>query len=392
MITIEKVSTRETFAALEGAWNELLTSSTSNTVMLTHQWISTWWDVFGEDRELCLLLARDGDELIGIAPFLKRTVRHYGVLPFRRIEFLASGEDECDEICSDYLNFILAPGREKEALQTILDYLLREETEWDELLLTDVAGESPNLPLVQDIGAARGLSWQLTREQICIYVPLPDSHDKLLATMSGQNRKRIIKDRRELADERVQIRAFDSLDGFEAAFDSLVQLHQQRWTARGMPGSFSSAKFMRFHREVAPKLLRQGWAKLWLMEVDGEPICALYDFVYANKIFYYQSGMKIGEGPVRSPGLLLRDYGLEEAIGLGISECDFLKGDEGSYKFGWGPQTRPIVQVRLARRGAKEAAFRGATGLVNGLRPLKRQLQGALRGSRGGEKTTAPES
>jgi CelD/BcsL family acetyltransferase involved in cellulose biosynthesis len=213
-----------------------------------------------------------------------------------------------------------------------------------------------------------------------------------MASMSGQNRKRISKDRRFLADGRAQVKMFDSHEGFFEAFDTMVRLHQERWVARGEPGSFASSKFMRFHRTVAPKLLSQGWAKLWLLVVDDEPVCALYDFIYANKIYYYQSGLKIGEGPVRSPGLLLRDYGLDEAIGLGMSECDFLKGDEGSYKFGWGPKTRPIIQVRLARGGAKEVAYHGATGLVNTLRPLKRQLTGALRRSRSTEKTSSTES
>ncbi len=389
MITVEKVSTRADFARLETVWNDLLVRSASDTITLTHQWLLTWWDVFGQGRELCVLLAREGEELIGIAPLLKRSMRHFGLIPLRRLEFLASGEAERDEICSDYLDFILLPGQEKAALEAFLGFLLQKEAAWDEMVLTDIAGEAPSLPVIEKAGRARGLSWQVTREQMCIFLPLPASHDELLKGVSGQNRKRITKDRRAAAEHGALVERVDGPDRFEAAFEALVRLHQARWTARGLPGSFSSAKFMRFHREVAPRMMEKGWLQLWTLSLDGQALCALYDFIYAGKIFYYQSGMNPADGPIRSPGLLLRDFAFEQAIAAGLTECDFLKGDEGSYKFGWGGQTRPIVQVRLARKGAREALFRCATRAVAALRPLKRRLQKTLTRTRSAEKPDA---
>jgi CelD/BcsL family acetyltransferase involved in cellulose biosynthesis len=372
MITIEKVTTREDFAQLEGQWNELLISSASDTITLTHQWLLTWWDVFNEERELCLLLARDGGRLIGIAPLLKRTVRHYGLLPFRRLEFLASGEEEADEICSDYLDFIVQCNREKEVLEAFLDFLLQEETGWDELLLTDIAGLSPNLPIIRDLSEARGLSWQVTREQICIFVPLPDNHTTLLNNLSSQKRKRINKDRRVSKEQGMTAERFASADDFNDAFDTLVRLHQERWTSRGFPGSFASEKFSRFHRELAPKLLKNDWAQIWILCHEDKPIYAIYDFVYGGKLIHYQSGMGISPSSILSPGLLLRDLSFEDAIEKGFTECDFLKGDEKSYKLSWHGDTRPIVQVRLARNSTKETIYESAIGLVDKLRPVKR--------------------
>ena len=136
-LNIEIVINEDEFAALAKEWNQLLEQSASNTLTLTYEWLSSWWEVFGEGRELYILLVRDGEELIGIAPMLKRTVQHYGVLPFRRIEFLASGEEEADEICSDYLDFILLRGRETEALDCKMRNIYEIDTDWDEVLLTD---------------------------------------------------------------------------------------------------------------------------------------------------------------------------------------------------------------------------------------------------------------
>jgi len=299
-------------------------------------------------------------------------VRVFGV-PLRRLEFLASGEVEADEICSDYLDFIIQKGREREVLGAMLDFLGRDQS-WDDLLLTDIAGESANLEPLRELGAARGLDFEVTREQTCIFVPLPASRDELLKTISSQKRKRLNKDRRTVAEREMRVEMVDSNQGFNAAFDTLVKLHQERWISRGFPGSFSSAKFMRFHRELAPQMLERGWLKVWVLWQAEAPLCAVYDFVYGGKISHYQSGMSALETPLLQPGMLIRDYALEDGIAHGLRECDFLKGEVGGYKTSWGGQTRPILQVRLARRGAREALLQRVRRAVDALRPMRRRV------------------
>jgi hypothetical protein len=198
-LSIEKIIKEEEFEALAQEWNELLRRSASNTLTLTHEWLSTWWEVFGEGRELYILLVRDGKQLIGIAPMLKRTVQHYGVLPFRRIEFLASGEDEADEICSDYLDFILKKGREEEALKTIFTYIHEEDSDWDEVLLTDMSGESPNQPLLKSFCENSGTRLQTMRDELCVYLKLPVTWDELLKNLKKPFRWKINRDRRAFA-------------------------------------------------------------------------------------------------------------------------------------------------------------------------------------------------
>ncbi len=344
----------------------------------THAWLSTWWDVFRGGRQLYLLLARDGEKLVGIAPLLKRRVRKFGI-SLRRIEFLASGELEADEICSDYLDFIIETGRERETLDAFLGFLGRDRG-WDELLLTDIAGESTSLAPLRELGQARGWSFETTREQTCIWVPLPATRAELLTSISSQKRKRLQKDRRTVAERGMRIEKVDSRDGFESAFEVLVELHQERWVSRGFPGSFSSEKFLRFHRELAPKMLDAGWLQLWTLWQEDAPLCAVYDFVYGGKIFHYQSGFSARETPLLQPGMLIRDYALEEGMARGLSECDFLKGEVGGYKMSWGGQTRPIVQVRLARRGIKEVLLQSAKRLANPLRAARRRVLQRLKG------------
>ncbi len=375
MLTVEKITTREEFHRLGPVWNSALERSAANTLTLTWEWLSTWWDVFGEGRELYTLVVRDEEEIIAIAPLLRRTVQHYGLIPFRRLEFLASGEDEADEICSEYLDFILLRGREEQALETIFAYLQEQEEDWDEILLTDIAGESKSLPVLKRLCEWKGFKLEELRNETCIYVNLPSQWQTLIESVSPTFRQRIKKDRRLISNINANLRIIDGAEGFDENFRALVRLHQLRWTSRGEPGVFSSSKFSRFHEMLAPRALSKGWIRLFVLSVDEKPMAALYDFVYGNKMYYYQSGFDIEDSPIRSPGLLIRSYAIENAIESGLYECDFLKGDISGYKAGWRGQTRSILQVRMSRAQSKEAIYVATTKLVDGLRHIKRALK-----------------
>ncbi len=374
MLRVEKIATRKEFELLEPEWDALLTRSAANAITLTYDWLSTWWEVFGGDRELNILTVRDGQELVGIAPLLKRTVQHFGVLAFRRLEFVASGEDEADEICSEYLDFILERGRETEVLGIMIQYLTDQDSDWDEIVLTDVLEGSPSLPILKGLCETNSLGWSILRSQVCISLPLPDTWDGFLKGISSSYRHRIIKDGRAAAAGNAEFIVIDKLVDFPAGFDALVRLHQSRWLEKGLPGVFASEKFTRFHRLLAPKLLPKGRLRLFLLKMDGEELAALYDFVYDKKVLYYQSGLKPAGTAVHSPGILIRSYAMDLAIKEGLTECDFMKGDPAGYKSGWRGELKGILQVRLARAQSKEAIYNTTSKVVAGLRSLKRAV------------------
>lgn len=375
MLTIERVTTEKRLRELEPVWDRLLEMSASDNLMLTFDWLATWWEIFGKDRELHILVAREGAEVIGIAPLLKRRVNHYGVLPFNRLEFLASGEDEADEICSEYLDFIVRRGREAEVIRAFCRYLLRHGSDWDELLLTDVLAESPNLIALESSSELMGLSFGITREDAAVYVELPADFDAWLNTISPSYRRRIRGDRARAQSAGAEFLAVTSSEGFDEAFETLIRLHQERWVSRGFPGVFNSERFTSFHRRIARLLLGKGQLALYLLEVKGRPVAAIYDLIYKGRIHYYQSGLDPEAAlPVQSPGKLLRSHVIERAITDGCRECDFMKGGADGYKSGWRGASRSLVQVRLAQQNSKEVLYSTTARVIDGLKTLKRSL------------------
>ncbi|HKV42167.1 MAG TPA: GNAT family N-acetyltransferase [Blastocatellia bacterium] len=374
MITVEKITSAEGFRELKPVWNPLLAQSESDTISLTWEWLTAWWAVFSTGRQLNILVVRDGQEVIALAPLIHRTVQHYGLLPFRRLELLASGEDEDDEICSEYLDFILRRGRETEAMEAIVDFL-RNQDDWDELLLKNLSGSSPAL--------LRLLTWpeellangQVPDSKPGVFIPLPASHSQFLDGISKSLRREIRKARRTAASQGYQFRVIDGVDGFEESFELLIGIHQSRWSARGKPGVFASPKFLKFHRLLAPKLIENGWLKLFVLRIAGKPVAALYAFTYGNKVHLYQSGFLSGQSSVANPGTLIRDFAIEWAIGAGYKEWDFLKAEAGSYKFRWSGNTREIVNFRLAQPRSKELIYATTTRVMDGLRHIRRAFR-----------------
>ena len=254
---------------------------------------------------------------------------------------------------------------------------IRERDVGDELILTDISDESPCWQPLHRACANHELNLCITRDQFCSYLPLRDGWDKLVSSVEARFRRRIRSDYKIFADARGELRIIDSPEHFEENFSIFIDLHQSRWNARGECGVFASEKFLRFHRTLTAKLLPKGWVRLIIALMAGTPISAAYTFVYNNKVYGYQTGLRPPDNPssrptVHSPGALTEVLAIRYSIESGLDEYDFLKTAEDSYKLKWRGERRRVVQLRISQPGAKELAYANVRKVVDGLRRFKR--------------------
>jgi CelD/BcsL family acetyltransferase involved in cellulose biosynthesis len=374
MIAIEKVTSLQEFEALESAWNPLLENSANNTIALTWEWLSTWWKVFGGgERELNILVARDAGQIVGIAPLLRRTVQHYG-WPFTRLEFLGTGEDEADEICSEYLDFIIQRGREAAVIDAILKHMCEEDQGWDEVSLDAMLSASLNLSFVERL-APDTFKHQVVANHQAVHIPLPRTYAEYFGRLGSSLRRDIRHDRRTASANGVDFKVVESAADFDESFRVFVELHAARWTPQGLPGVFASPKFRRFHTDLAEKLVKRQAIKLFLLSLAGRPIAGLQVFAHDNTLVVYQSGLALTEAVLAHPGTLVRDMAIEWAIEAGFSDWDMLRMRPGSYKLRWSGQMKDITSVRLARPRSKEIVYATTARVVDGLRQIRRALR-----------------
>ena len=109
--------------------------------------------------------------------------------------------------------------------------------------------------------------------------------------------------------------------------EELAVLHQQAWSDRGFPGSFSSKVFFEFHRRLVRRCFSKGMIQLLRVRAGQTTIGSLYNFMYRGKLSFYQSGFDYRRDKRLSPGIVVHVLAIEHACNIGLEEYDFLAGD-----------------------------------------------------------------
>jgi CelD/BcsL family acetyltransferase involved in cellulose biosynthesis len=374
-LTVTALTSIEAIDAVAGAWDGLLERSSEPEIFVTPTWMLAWWEIYGGEggRQPLVLLVHDGEALIGLVPLQVRPVAGLGPARLRRLEFMGTGEDEADEVCSDFLDVVAAAGREDDVCRAIWQHLADPGgagAAWDEALFQKVLAGSRLMRLLapRARGSGRALDSPGTGERY--YVPLDvGSFEDYVRGLSPQRRKRIFYYRRRLEREGgVEERRASTPDEIRLCLQETARLNRLRRNSQGKPSAFSSAKFRRFQALVAPRLADRGWLDLRVWLKDGRCVASLYTFVYGRVIYYYQSGWDTAAFGNVSPGLVFLSQMIEDGFARRLRRFDFLVGGEGSYKQEYECRTEPVCDLRLYNNTWTGRLVRAARGARQVLR------------------------
>jgi CelD/BcsL family acetyltransferase involved in cellulose biosynthesis len=374
-------------ARLTAPWRALLDRAAAPSPSKTPTWLLAWWRQFGsvDGRKLCVVALHDTttSELIALIPLCRRTVMYRRVLPIRRLELLATGEDQADEICSDYTGAIVASGYEAEVAEMTGRLLVTGKLGgFDYLMMPRMSGEDPfPAALAAALGRA-GLQVSLEPDGSCPYVPLPSTFEAYRQSMDRDRRYVVTRSLRELEKwagpagySRVVARTPAQLAEGRAILHSL---HGERWSANGHEGVFASDRFTRFHDDVMTALFdgTDGRLELQWLVVAGRPVVVLYNIIYRERVYFYQSGRKLDVPKGVKLGLAAHALALRAAMEEGRSEYDFLAG-AAQYKRQLALAEHPLVTLSAAAPSVRaRTAVAAAAALNQGLRRARVELTG----------------
>ncbi|HEY2517818.1 MAG TPA: GNAT family N-acetyltransferase [Polyangiaceae bacterium] len=358
--------------AMRREWSELAAEAPKAELTLTPTWLLAWWHQFGgtDGRSLRLVTFRDAGKLVAIAPLCRRLATHLHVLPVRRLELLATGDEGPDEICSDYVGLLCADGYGREVASTLARLIVVEGAlgPWDELRMPNMSGEDPMVEELRAALAQVGAHAAVTEVGRSPYVALPGSWDEYLRSLHGQDRYLVTRAERELQKwagrDEVRLMRASTPEELAEGKRILQTLHQERWQERGDDGVFASARFTRFHDEVMSELLTGNEGKLdllWLT-VKGEPVAAVYNLVFRGKVYFYQSGRKLDVPKGVKPGISIHAFALRRAIDEHLREYDFLNG-LSQYKRKLATGTHALVSLRAFAPNLRARAVEAASKL-----------------------------
>jgi CelD/BcsL family acetyltransferase involved in cellulose biosynthesis len=319
------------FEDLAEEWNELLHRSTANTIFLTLEFQRTWWQTLGEGELLILAVRDDDGELIGIAPLFATTN------PQGQRALATVG---CVEV-ADYLDFIVARGRDEAVYTALVDYLTSPSAPtWDLLDLCNIHQDSPTLNILPALAEARGWTASTARDDVCPIVQLPGTWEEYLEMLEGKQRREIRRKLRRTGGETAQNWY---IVGPEHDLETEVEEFLDLMAASAPDkADFLTPRMRDFFRQLARVVYDAGWLQLVFLKVGERKAAAYLNFIYDNRVLVYNSGLDWRTFPRLGAGIILTAHCIRHAIEQGRQVFDFMQGDE-RYKYQFGGQD---VEVR----------------------------------------------
>ncbi len=202
-------------------WSELFDKTRLRNVFLTWDWMCTWWEVFQTPgMQLNIIVLVDGDEYIGIAPFYINS---------KVIRFIGTGEEEHEEVYSEYLDLICLPENADLFSLVVCSYLSDHSKLWHVIEIPNVLDDSflirKTLPYLENTGYRSTLNFIGLR----YYIELPDTWDDYLQMKKSKFRTNIKSRVKKLVSHNdYSMKNLASLN-VDQALGLLKELHEKRW-------------------------------------------------------------------------------------------------------------------------------------------------------------------
>lgn len=323
---MEYVATGEGLSALGSYWADAGYHLNWTSVFVLPSWLEVWWRVFGSGAELFLRAVRQGQDIIGIAPLRLRD---------KTAAFIGSAD-----VC-DYLDFIVASGREDDFFNGLLDDLPQKGI--NQLDLNPVRPDSSVLRHLVPMAQARGHEVSCTATDVSLEMELPPTWEEYLAGLTTKQRHEVRRKLRRLGEMgRVDYRFVDSTAGDGEVMDNFLQLFTG---SRVDKATFLTAQMESFFRSLADTMSRAGLMRFGVLELDAVATAIIMCFDYHDCVYLYNSGFD-RRYDYLSVGLLSKVMAIQDSIKRGKKRFDFLKGAE-PYKYHLGGREVPLYRCRI---------------------------------------------
>lgn len=354
-LTIRAVTDLSELNALKSAWAGLLSDASRPAVFLSWDWIANWWRLFGEDHNLWLLLAYDGEWLVGLLPLMVQD-HSKGFFHWRTLSLVTA------KYGADHLDMLVRRGYEEVAPGRILQEMLDKCPKVDIIELTSLDEHG----LCAQGAAKVSRRWRVEKGEPCPYIGLADSWEEYArqGLSKRMDRKLRSSSRRAVSDLGSTMRIWRVKNERERAMalDSLFNMHCDKWDDRCGKTLFADPRLQEFHHEMSRILLKCGCLRMFVLSVGQNIVAVEYDIHCRDVNYSFQKSFS----PVWKeylPGYLLTQFAVQDSIRKGMTEFDLLRGDEPYKKYWatghrydlsyWMPTTVKgwlVWQLRLFRR------------------------------------------
>jgi len=334
-VNITKIDNFNDFLALEKAWNQTLEKSPSDTVFLTHEWFRCWWQAYGGENRLFILLVEDEGEIIAVAPLMISKERYRG-FPVKRVGFIENNNSPK----SDFI--ILA--KDKECLSLIVNYLRKNKNLWDILFLNNIPRESRTTDILPQLFVEKGILFGIRDGTSSPYITINSDWQNYYSKRSKKFREVLNNKANRLKKlGTITVQEFNNRN--EDLMAKVFEIGRRSWKEKEKIAISSTKENRKFFSQLSKIASQKGWLSIWLLNLNGQSIAFEYHLKYKRKVYALRAAY-MEEYQEASPGSVLDKHIIEH-----LFRGDFTGYDLGPgvvfYKMRWTSEVRDCLQFAI---------------------------------------------
>jgi CelD/BcsL family acetyltransferase involved in cellulose biosynthesis len=329
-LSVDLIQDYESFVALRPAWNRLVAEAGIDHPFIRHEWIRTWWDCFDHDGRLHILVVREGQDPIAIAPLMFDHGRLFGI-QFRRLRGIANVYTERFDL--------IVTRRAKEACEAVWKFLAAESSTWDILELRQIPHRAAGVDHLRYWAFESKFLLGHWHSSDGPFIPIDCSWDAYLKTLSKKHLSNLrgrAKGLHRIGD--VQHEIVTGGERLSRALDEAFLLEAAAWKGQAGTAIMNRGDRLAFYRTLLTRAADAGWLQLHFLVVNGRRIAVQFALLFEHKLYILKSGYDPHFAPF-APSLVLCELMLRDAWKRGFVEVDFL-GNSERWKLEWARQTR----------------------------------------------------
>lgn len=331
----------------EEAWGGLLARSNADSLFLSWDWLTLWWDCFARPLSAVpeILAFYRGDELVGVAPLYRRRVVRSGVLPAISVQPIGVSWRDPGGLITEYVD-VVASAAETDTVRLACARALLEDRGWSEWVIGFTAAGREWWDAFAGLEHGQRRYMRDLDPLVSYQADLSGGFDGYLRSLGQSTRRSVWHLRRRLA--RLGRVRFERLSAAEidSGFSDLNRLHQLRWQRPAFAGAG-----LEFHAALARRLARRGELVMSRLSVNGATVSMLYDIRKGARQYNISMGFDPSFGGKLSLGLLHLGYAMEAAAEADATIYDFLagSGQRSDYKRHLSQAQRNLSSVHVLR-------------------------------------------
>lgn len=333
MLTLERLSSPEDFAALRSEWASLDQSLSPRTPFTSPLWHELWWAHFQKnsllvrDEFLTCSLRNSSGRLVAVAPMMRTHRPSFGVLQLSEIQFFGA-----DPNMTELRGPVCRPGDQTEVLRALSNYFTSNDTRWNWIRWHGIRRDM--LEGSDALDATTRFRW--TRVVPGYILTLPSAWPIFEKALTSRVRKKLRACYKYLERDNhvIDFRVIRHPEDVTRNLNLFYALHRARTQVRYFD-VFSDRRARSFFNEYASNVAARNEFRIFQIAFNGVVVATRLGFAFGRELYLYHSGNDPAWDNYSIMTTLLAEI-IKWAIGEGFAIINLSTGNDRS-KTRWKP-------------------------------------------------------